>query len=142
MLSPTFIIDGNNVVFYNSKKPHLQYLIALLKELKKHGNTIPIVSHELQFRIDDRNGLQALIQKGIILQTPQNVDCDLFILETCKKVDGFIISNDSFKEYKPYFLHEISHRFPFMIIRSSNGLLLLILPWKHQLQTSEAISDD
>lgn len=142
MQSPTFIIDGNNVAFYNSKKPRLQYLITLLKELNKFGATIPIVSHELLFRIDDKKGLQSLIQKGKLLQTPQNVDCDLFILETCKKLNGLIISNDSFKHYKTHFSQEISHRFPFMIIRSSKGVLLPILPWKHQLKSSGVIISD
>ena len=135
MHSITFIIDGNNVVYNNSKHPRLQHLIILIKDLKAQGTVIPIVSHELQFRIDDSKGLHSLIHKRLILQTPKNTDNDVFLLETCKQTQGFIISNDSFKQYKASFSNEIHRRLPFMIIRSSKGGYLPILPWLHQFST-------
>jgi hypothetical protein len=129
MKDSTFIIDGNNVAFYNSKQPRLQQLVILAKELKNLGKVIIIVSHELQFRIDDKIGLQSSINKKKILQTPKGVDTDLFILETSKKTNGFIISNDHFKQYKKDFLTEISQRLSFMIIQLPQGKYQPILPW-------------
>lgn len=133
MEAMTFIIDGNNVVFNNTKQPRLQQLLVLMKELKKFGKVISIVSHELRFRIDDKRGLDSYIQKRKIYQTPKGVDADSFILETSKQLNGIIISNDHFKQYKNEYTREISRRQPFMIVRLKDGRNQPIIPWLGRL---------
>ncbi len=129
MKNSLFIIDGNNVVYYNSKQPRLQQLIILTNELKEFVRVMVVVSQELQFRIDDKKGLLSLIKNKKILQTPKGVDMDRFILEIANKTQGIIISNDCFKQYKREYNYEISRRLPFMIIKTDKGKYQPILPW-------------
>ncbi|MFX0173515.1 MAG: hypothetical protein ACFE9L_16610 [Candidatus Hodarchaeota archaeon] len=131
----TFLVDGNNVVFNKQKEAKLERLINLKNELITIGKCYTVVSHELRFRIDDRNNLKKLISSNDVIQTPKKVDCDLYILEIARKLNAYLVSNDNFRQYKSYYPDVLCKRLHFLFVSTHDGNIP-ILPWKKDFEGS------
>ncbi|MGQ4874039.1 MAG: NYN domain-containing protein [Promethearchaeia archaeon] len=104
------IIDGSNVALFkrNQKKEALianfHILLKYLKEIKQeyHIGWEILIDASLRYQIDDKEQLEKFIKTGIIVQCPNGIEADIFILEYYRRhpKNTFIISNDNFKEYK------------------------------------------
>lgn len=138
MDKPVFIIDGNNVVYYSQGLPKLQKLMLICKELKNIGRCIPVVSHELRYRIDDKKSFLRLLKAKKLVQTPKGVDQDLFMLEMAKKTAGYPVSNDHFRAYRAEYGCEIKRRLPFMLISNPKGGYQPVLPWIQKFLKSQS----
>ena len=104
------IVDGSNIAFYKrtqkkkAKYNNLEIIKHFLIELSKK---FPIrweivVDASLRHLIDDKDALERAIKKGLIIQCPDKIEADKFILEFYSRhpEDTIIISNDNFKKYK------------------------------------------
>lgn len=131
-----FIIDGNNVALSNNgRKAKLEWLLAIIKELNPIGTVFPVVSASLKYRIDDQDQLTELIKKQVVWETPAGEDTDLFILELARKLKGYIVSNDRFRQYKEIYPSIVNQRFSFLLVEDKEGNVNAILPWIKQFRS-------
>ena len=102
------IVDGSNIAFYKrthnkkAKYNNLEIVKDFLQDLSKN---FPIcweivIDASLRHMIDNKNALERAIKKGLIIQCPDNIEADKFILEffTRHPENMLIISNDNFKK--------------------------------------------
>lgn len=106
-----YVIDGSNVAFEqrnSNNKPKLSKILILLKSLKKLGlNHIKIIcDRSLYYCIDDRKGYSQLKKEGVIVESPEGTSSDLFILQYAFQKNGYIISNDKYREFFSIFNDE------------------------------------
>ena len=104
------IVDGSNIAFYkrtHNKKAKYNNLEIVKDFLKDLSKKVPIcwetiIDASLRHRIDDKDALEKDIKKGLIIQCPDKIEADRFILEFFSRhpENTLIISNDNFKEYK------------------------------------------
>lgn len=99
-----YVIDGSNVAFEqrNSKnRPKLSNLILLIKSLKSLGiNNLKIIcDRSLYYCIDDQDGLSQLKNNGLLIESPEGTESDIFILQYAFLKDGYIISNDKYRDF-------------------------------------------
>ena len=118
-----YVIDGSNVAFEqrtSNNKPNLSNLILLVETLKKLGivNLKIICDRSLFYCIDDKKGYSQFIKKGIIVESPEGTTSDIFILQYAFQKNGYIISNDKYREFHSIFKKEWveSRRISFKII--------------------------
>jgi len=118
-----YVSDGSNVAFEqrdSNNKPKLSNILLLLETLKKLGivNLKVICDRSLYYCIDDRKGYSQLIKKDIIIESPEGTPSDIFILQYAFQKNGYIISNDKFREFHSIFKKEWleSRRVSFKII--------------------------
>ena len=103
------IVDGSNIAFYKrthkktAKYNNLEIVKNFLLDLSKK---FPIrweivIDASLRYAIDDKVALKRAIKKGVIIQCPENIKADQFILEFFSRhpKETLIITNDNFKEY-------------------------------------------
>jgi len=55
-----------------------------------------------QNRADDIDGLKRLHERGLVRFTPQGGDDDAFIIEFAYQSDGWIVSNDNYREFRKH----------------------------------------
>ena len=117
------VIDGSNVAFEqrtSNNKPKLSNLIVLLETLKKLGiiNLKIICDRSLFYCIDDRKRYSQLIKKGVIVESPEGTASDIFILQYAFQKNGYIVSNDKYREFHSIFKKDWveSRRISFKII--------------------------
>ncbi len=104
------IVDGSNIAFYKrthkkkAKYKNLEIVKEFLHDLSKN---FPIcweivIDASLRHMIDDKDALERAIKKGLIIQCPDKIEADKFILEFFSRhpENTLIISNDNFKKYK------------------------------------------
>lgn len=127
MLNLVFIVDGNNVAFDKGKKGKIKRIQAMIEYLQSHGEVLIIISPSLRYRIDERRALESLIAQQLILQTPNGIDMNTFLLEASGKTKGLIISNDQFREYRKKYPRIGSKLLPYMMI-PFQGKLEIIIP--------------
>jgi len=104
------IVDGSNIAFYkrtHKKKAKFKNLEIVKDFLQDLSKSFPIcweivIDASLRHMIDDKNALERAIKKGLIIQCPDSIEADKFILEffTRHPENTLIISNDNFKKYK------------------------------------------
>ena len=58
-----------------------------------------ICDKSLYYCIDDKQKYLQLINEGIVIETPEGNPSDIFILQLAYQKDGYIISNDKYREY-------------------------------------------
>ena len=60
-----------------------------------------VIDASLRYMIDNKSALESAIKKGLIIQCPDKIEADKFILEFFSRhpKDTIIISNDNFKKY-------------------------------------------
>lgn len=131
---PTFILDGNNIVYNQSGKTYLNRLNKLIDILEPIGLCYPLVSHELQYHVSNRKVLREFIRIEKFYVTPKDADNDLYILELAKDLGGWIVSNDQFRQYQSEFKEVIDRRLPFFFVKEKSNHWLPVLPWKRRFQ--------
>lgn len=131
--SVLLIIDGNNIVFNNKKQAILNRLSELIDEIQSIGRYLVVVSHELKYRIDDWKKLEKFLSTDEFVETPKGEDSDRYILECARKLNGHIVSNDQYRQYKGQYTDEINRRLSFMFITLETETRV-ILPWKNDFQ--------
>ncbi|MEJ2250145.1 MAG: tetratricopeptide repeat protein [Candidatus Lokiarchaeota archaeon] len=97
-------IDGANVIRSEQDdkgKGKLSNIKLLKKRLKFYGlsNYKIFCDSSLKYTIDKRNSYEKMIKDGEVIETPAKTEADLYILKFAKDNDGFIISNDQFRDH-------------------------------------------
>lgn len=96
------IIDGSNVAFDNDGKAKLDR-IKIVKKKAMEITELPVhvyVTAYLRYRIDNPDGLEELIKRKEVNQNPAGEDNDIFIIQAALEKNGYIISNDTLKDWK------------------------------------------
>ena len=104
----SFAIDGSNIAFEirtSNNKPKFNNFIILLNYLERNEieNFKILCDRSLSYCIDERKGYSKLVEEGIIIESPEGTKADIFILQYAFTNNGFIISNDKFKEFYTFF---------------------------------------
>lgn len=73
-----------------------------------------------------------MIANRIIIESPAERPDDLYILEIAKRLNGYVLSNDCFHQYKELYSEVLKRRITYMIIREE-----VIIP---ALQTNDNIN--
>lgn len=114
------VVDGANVAFEeksNSGNPKVSNIKAVHRALKEKGfEPIIIIDAALQYKIDDKQQLEKMIDEQIIRQAPAGTDADYFILETAKEHKAKIVTNDKYNDYQEEYPWIEESRLPLMII--------------------------
>lgn len=147
--TPMIVIDGDNVVnhgltnvYETRQKSQLRYLLLLIDYCQAQNyEVIVLISPKLKYHIDDPGALERLIIKGLIKETPAGVDSDLFILETTRVFQTYLISNDLFRQYRDSYPVVRKRRIPFLII--NERIVLPITPDNLEVkQKSDVITQE
>ncbi len=113
------VVDGSNVAFEeldDKGRPKLANVLQMRDRLKERGfDPVVFVDADLRHYIDDRKGLEALLDNEI-LQAPADTEADFFILKTAELESVKIVSNDLFNKYRDEFPWVRDRRVPFMIV--------------------------
>ena len=118
------VIDGANVAFEtksNDGKAKLMNLKFMQQKLENHGimDFKVICDRSLYYRIDERENYEDLIKyDNRFIESPGGSQADSFILQYAYNINGWILSNDNFRDYSSAFGKEWiqSKRISFKII--------------------------
>lgn len=125
------VIDVNNVVFtIGERRGKIGRLMSIFDQVDELGNVYAISSSSLRYRIDNNRLYNTLIKSKRIVVSPPVIDTDQYILELAKLTDGYIISNDQFREYEIAYSEVIGRRLPFLIVEEEPNKYLAVIPWK------------
>ena len=117
------LIDVSNIVFGAGKEPILKNFLILRDYLieflgVKDSNIVAICDPNLEYKIDDIYLFKILLDTGVIIKSPKVAD--EFLLAYGVQKNGYIITNDKFREYTSeignIWIQE--HTIQFMIIRN------------------------
>ena len=121
----TIYIDGANVAYAaNGNRraaPHYKNLFLLILKLKylRYKEITIIADASLRHRVDDEQVLKMIEKDAVYLESPSNTTADEFLISKIKKEKGYLITNDTFKDWKlkdPWVAQYIDEmRVPFMI---------------------------
>ncbi len=117
-----FVVDGANIAFEvrtAKNKPRLTNIHTLIKKFERNNiqNYKIICDRSLFYCIDDKKNYAHLLKNDNVLESPENVPADVFILQFAFDKNAFIISNDRFKNFNMLYednwinKHRISFRF-------------------------------
>ena len=72
----------------------------------------------MYYCIDEKENYSKAVKDGLIIESPEGIPSDIFILQLAYENDGYIISNDKFKEFRSIYSKEWieEHRISFKII--------------------------
>jgi|GEM_PF-56270 len=94
------VIDASNVAYWEDAKPKLGSVLAILDKLDDLGiSYLCVVGPRLRHVIDDRVGLEKLLKRSNVVQSPAKKDADIFVIDYATKYDAKIVSNDQYNEY-------------------------------------------
>ncbi|MDY6966219.1 MAG: hypothetical protein SVM80_09695 [Halobacteriota archaeon] len=95
------VIDASNVAYWEDAKPKLGSVIAVIDRLDAlEISYLCVVGPRLRHVIDDRVGLENLLKRSNIIQSPAKKDADVFVLDYANKYNSRILSNDQYNEYR------------------------------------------
>ena len=101
------IVDGSNVAWNEGSKDqgdkaHAKNIKLVVKSLKEKGysDIEVIVDASLRHQVDDLDIFAELAIKGILKEAPANRSADEFIIKYAKDKNAYIVSNDTFKDWK------------------------------------------
>lgn len=123
-LDSYLVIDGANIAFEvktRDNKARISNLITLKQTLEDNNiiNFKVICDRSLHYRIDDPQIYDDLIKAdNRFIESPGGSQADSFILQYAYKVNGWILSNDNFRDYSSVFGNDWiqSRRISFRII--------------------------
>jgi len=103
-----YVIDGSNVAFEirtPNKKPNVSNILKLMENLKhlRIRRFKVICDKSLYYCINNKHKYSQLKKEGIIIESPEGDPADVFILQLAYQKDGYIISNDKYREYHSIF---------------------------------------
>lgn len=129
------VVDGANVAFTNhshDQMPVLSNLKLMEQFFEKNGisDFLVLLDRSLRYKIDETRKYNNLIKNdNRYFETPGGTQADHFILQHAFKTNGFIISNDNFRDF--YAIYEkvwiIEQRISFCIINNEIYLDKLII---------------
>ena len=102
-------IDGSNVAYADNghnvnkeNKPQYLNIISLANHLKelRYKDIIVIVDATLNRTVSDPLYLSTLEQSAEYLEAPKYTTADEFLIENAKKNECFIVTNDTFRDWK------------------------------------------
>jgi len=128
------VIDGSNVAFenvLNDQKAKFSNLVSLEQFMKKNDviEFLVLCDKSLHYKIDETKKYDDLISRDHRYhETPCGTQADHFILQHAFKTNGFIISNDNFRDFYSAYERKwiIKHRISFCIINNEFYLDKLI----------------
>ncbi len=114
------ILDGNNICYGDKmqEKPSVRNLESAIRYAKLMGYSVyVIIRPSLKYKVDKKERLEELINRGDVIEAPAKADDDIFILKYSEILNAeIIVSNDRFLPYQDEFPLEVAKRTPFMII--------------------------
>lgn len=135
--SSKVFVDGSNVAHNsndkNKERPQLQRIFAVIKALntQRFNNVVVIADASLKHRVSDANNLKNIESICTYLEAPAGTTADEFLISNARKENGFIVTNDMFRDWKlkdKWVAEHIDNlRIPFLI---QNGLVSFSLPEK------------
>ena len=140
---PTFVVDGLNFL-HNNKKRRINFkrLIYLCEILQDCSDEIYILLPEyFENKFRDSIDFQNLVASNRIFTIPSTENDDLFIIEFATKVNGFIISNDRFREFQEDYPIVEKMTLSFLVIEKDE-MIHIIIPSLSQLTTKGKTPDD
>lgn len=131
---PPLFIDGSNVAWNNGSKekgdkPLIKNILTVAEAVTEKGFTDiwVFLDANLVYETEDKDLLTDLQNKFRIEKTPAGTDADSFIIEYAKKSNGYILSNDRFKDYierhQDYADFINGHRITFMVNQQLGAVL-------------------
>lgn len=96
------VVDGNNVAWLIQKnnKPQLENILLVKKALLEQGFEVIIwTSAKLRHDIDCPEEFEEMARNNEIIQAPAGTYDDELILKTAERLQGYVISNDQFKDF-------------------------------------------
>lgn len=109
-ISPKFkkiIIDGSNVAWNNGSKekgdkPFAKNIELVINKLKEMGysDILVITDASLKHIVEDVDVLDKLMEEKILNDAPSKRDADDFILKFVREYNSYVITNDTFKDWK------------------------------------------
>ncbi|MHA2369569.1 MAG: NYN domain-containing protein [Candidatus Hodarchaeales archaeon] len=96
------VVDGNNVAWLIQKnnKPQLENILLVKKALLEQGFEVIIwTSAKLRHDIDRPEEFEEMARNNEIIQAPAGTYDDELILKTAERLQGYVISNDQFKDF-------------------------------------------
>ena len=97
------LVDGSNVAHEettHSGKPKVANLVAMRRALLKEGfDPLIVVDASLVHQVDDRDQLEALVDRQEVRQVPAGTDADFFIIGLAEELDAQIVTNDRYRDY-------------------------------------------
>jgi hypothetical protein len=115
------VVDGTNVAFEQKSedgRAMLDNILQLRSLLLECGfEPIIIVEADLRYEIDNREGLEELLNRGEILQAPADTEADFFVLKTAELENLKFVSNDLYNKYRDQFPWIRERRVPFMLVK-------------------------
>lgn len=131
MSDTTIYVDASNVAFSSNDssndkhKPLYMNIIYLSHELNKlrYKEIIVIADASLRSRVADPNNLELLKKSVKYLEAPAKTTADEFLIDNAKKSKCYIISNDTFKDWKMQdkWISENIDRIRIPFLRNSDG---------------------
>ena len=100
------VVDGSNAAFGTTRqrnaKPTFANLRLVLDELvhREFTEITVVVDASLRHRVTDPEGIEKVKSKGKYMQVPANTDADEFIIKIARKAGAYIVTNDTFKDYR------------------------------------------
>lgn len=97
---PLIIIDGSNVAHQGQRDPKIEFLSAVINEVRTTSSRmLVVVDANLRHKIDDKVKLEEMLREGVLYQSPPRVSADRIIIEMAAKEnqkgnDVLVISND------------------------------------------------
>ncbi|HLG34929.1 MAG TPA: hypothetical protein VI757_08630 [Bacteroidia bacterium] len=133
ILDNKIFIDGANVAHGGINrdehaKPKLSNILVIAQELKKmrFKDIVVISDASLRHRVIDKNIYDQLKKEVTYLESPAATSADEFLIECAKKEKCYIVSNDTFRDWKrkdPWIAENIDRlRIPFMIVQGKATL--------------------
>lgn len=112
------IVDVSNVAYNQNPLPKLKYILLIKKKLSNQKkDALFITTPSLKYKINKKEVFSQMISSGIIVESPAERPDDLYILEIAKRLNGFVLSNDCFHQYKEIYSEVLERRITYMIIR-------------------------
>ncbi len=96
----TVIVDGSNVAHSTEgEQARLENITLVCDRLREEGfEPIVVADAALRHQIDDAARYEELVENGTIRQAPAGTDADYFILSFARELDGFVVSNDRYRD--------------------------------------------
>lgn len=111
------IIDGSNVAHAGEKHTHLQNITHVCSKLtEERYKPIAVVDAALRHNIDDGENFERMVDDGRIKQAPAGTDADYFILSFARELNGYVVSNDRFREHAGEFGDVLGRVIRYMIV--------------------------
>lgn len=125
------VVDGANVAYEAASPgpPRLSTIVEMRRQLLELDfDPIVIIDATLRHEIDDSDGLEVMLDQGVLLQAPADTSADYFVLKVAGEHDAVVVSNDQFEEFRAEHPWVDERRVPFMVVR---GEVHLYRPGEH-----------